>query len=67
MTGNPLDPKRFTDRLFGVTMTILGAALALYVAVRLLESIVGILVSAAAIGLCAYVAWIVYQRRQSDW
>jgi hypothetical protein len=47
--------------------TALSVALMLYVAARLIEAILPVLIVAGVVGLIGFVGWSVYQFRRSRW
>ena len=63
----PVDPRPLTDRLIGLAAAIVGVALALYFAVHLVESVAGVLVGLSVVAFSLWVAWMVHERRRSNW
>jgi len=48
-------------------MTLLGAAIALYVAVRLIEAVAPMLITLGVLTAAGYAAWFFHGRRRSGW
>lgn len=60
-------PSQWPDRALGMSVTVLAIAVALYIAARLIEAVLPVLVGVAVVGLVGYAAWAVYRFRQSRW
>jgi len=63
MTG---PPGNWRSALTSGAMTLLGAAIALYVAVRLIEAVAPVLITLGALAALAYAVWF-FHRRRSGW
>ncbi|MGH9089837.1 MAG: hypothetical protein ACRDZR_00410 [Acidimicrobiales bacterium] len=64
---NPPTPAGWRSWLSGAAVTVLSAAVALYVAVRLVEAVWPVLVAATALVVGGYVTWVVHRHRDSGW
>lgn len=62
-----MNSKPLVDRLVRLAMAILAIAVALYLAVQLLESIAGVLIGIAVVVAASYLGWQWWVRRRSDW
>jgi hypothetical protein len=48
-------------------MSGLAIAVALYIAVRLIEAVAGVLIGIAVVGAVSYAGWLWRARRRSEW
>lgn len=60
-------PSGWSERLFGLAMTILAIAVMLNIAARLIAAVLPVLIGLAVVGLVSFVGWSIYQRRRSGW
>jgi hypothetical protein len=55
------------DRLLGLAATVLGIALMLYIAAKLILAVLPVILVIAGIVLCGFAAWSFYRYRRSRW
>jgi hypothetical protein len=60
-------PSRWKEGATNLAVTALTIALMLYVAARLIEAVLPVLMVAAGVGLVGFVGWSIYQIRRSRW
>ncbi len=60
-------PSQWPGRALGLSVTVLAIALALYLAARLIEAVLSVLVGAAVVVLVGYAGWTIHRFRQSRW
>lgn len=64
MTG---PPSQWPDRALGMSVTVLAIAVVLYIAAKLIEAVLSILLGVAVVGLVGYAGWTIYRFKQSRW
>ncbi len=60
-------PERWSDRLFSVAVTLLVAAVALYIAAKLIIAVLPVLIGAGIVGAIGWAVWSLHRFRQSRW
>ena len=60
-------PSQWPDRALGLAVTVLAIAVVLYIAARLIEAVLSVLVGAALVALLGYAGWTIHRFRQSRW
>jgi hypothetical protein len=60
-------PSQWPDRALGMSVTVLAVAVVLYIAAKLIEAVLTVLVGVAVVGLIGYAGWTIHRFRQSRW
>jgi hypothetical protein len=60
-------PSRWREAAMNLAGTALAVALMLYVAARLIQAILPVLIVAGVVGLISFAGWSFYQFRRSRW
>lgn len=60
-------PSRWREGAMNLAVTVLAVALMLYVAARLIEAILPVLIVVGVVGLIGFAGWSFYQFRRSRW
>lgn len=60
-------PSHWPDKAVSLAMTVLGVALMLYVAARLILAVLPVLIGIGIVALVGFAGWSVYQFRRSRW
>jgi hypothetical protein len=60
-------PSHWPDKAVSFAITVLAVALMLYVAARLIEAVLPVLIGIGIVALLGFVGWSVYQFRRSRW
>ncbi len=60
-------PSQWPDRALGMAVTVLAIAVVLYIAAKLIEAVLTLLIGVAVVGLVIYAAWAVHRFHQSRW
>lgn len=60
-------PSRWRDSALNLAMTIFAIAVLLYVAARLIEAVLPVLIGVAIVGVLGFAGWSIYQFRRSRW
>lgn len=60
-------PSQWSDKAVSLALKVLAVALILYVAARLIEAVLPVLIGAAIVALLGFAGWSLYQFRRSRW
>jgi xanthine/uracil permease len=60
-------PSHWLDKVLGLAFTILVVALMLYIAVKLIVSVLPVLIGLGIAAAVVYTAWLIYHFRRSRW
>jgi hypothetical protein len=60
-------PSHWLDALLRMAFTVLAIALVLYLAAKLIEAVLPVLIGAGIAALLGFTGWSVYQFRKSRW
>lgn len=60
-------PSHWPDKAVSFAAKALGAAFMLYIAARLIEAVLPVLIGVGIVALIGFVGWSVYQFRRSRW
>lgn len=60
-------PSHWPDKAVSFAMTVLAVALMLYVAARLIEAVLPVLIGVGIVTALGFAGWSVYQFRRSRW
>jgi hypothetical protein len=60
-------PSHWPDKAVSFAVKALSVAVMLYVAARLIEAVLPVLIGIGAVALVGFVGWSVYQFRRSRW
>jgi hypothetical protein len=64
MTG---PPSHWPEKAVSLAMTFLAVAVMLYIAARLIEAVLPVLIGVGVVALLGFCGWSVYQFRRSRW
>ncbi len=53
--------------VLGAAFTLLFAGAAIYIAMRLIEAVLPVLIGVGIVGVLIYVVWLVHRHRDSGW
>jgi hypothetical protein len=60
-------PSRWREAALNLAATVLGVALMLYVAARLIIAVLPVLIAVGVVGLLGFAGWSIYRFRKSRW
>lgn len=60
-------PSRWRDSAMNLAISVLAIALMLYVAARLIEAVLPVIIVLAVVALLGFAGWSFYRFRQSRW
>jgi hypothetical protein len=60
-------PSHWPDKAMGLALRVLAIAFVLYLAARLIEAVLPVLIGAGVVALFGFAGWSVYQFRKSRW
>ena len=63
----PPNPSQWRSSLTGAAVTLLAAALAIYIAVHLIEAVELPLIVIGLVAVLSYLVWIFHRRHNSGW
>jgi hypothetical protein len=64
---NAPNPSQWRNTLTGASITLLASAIAIYIAVHLVEAVAPVLIGIATTVIVLSVAWILQRRSSSGW
>lgn len=62
-----MPPSHWLDRLLHAALVLLAIAVLLYIAARLIEAVLPVLIGAGIVVLVGFVSWSLYQFWRSRW
>ncbi len=60
-------PSHWPDKALGLALTVLAMAVILYIAARLIEAVLPVLLGVGLVALLGFGGWSIYQFRKSRW
>ena len=60
-------PSRWRDSAMNLAVSVLAVAVMLYIAARLIEAVLPVLIVVGVVGLVCFAGWSFYRFRQSRW
>jgi hypothetical protein len=60
-------PSHWPDKAMSLAVTVLAVAVMLYIAARLIEAVLPVLIVVGVVGLVCFAGWSFYRFRQSRW
>lgn len=60
-------PSHWPDKVMSLAVTVLAVAVMLYIAARLIEAVLPVLIVLAVVALLGFAGWSFYRFRQSRW